>query len=126
MFYHLLADLVVILHLIFIIFVIFGGLTVLLWQRIIWIHIPCVVWGILLEINSWICPLTYLENYFRKSAGKEDYSTGFIQQYLVPIVYPRGLEPDFQVILGLLLIIINIIIYLFIWYQLKMGTNRSN
>lgn len=125
MLFHLFADLVLILHLLFIIFVILGGFTVLLWQRMIWIHIPCVIWGVLLEINSWICPLTYIENYFRRSAGEDSYSIDFIQQYLVPIVYPRGLEPDYQIILGILLVLINIIIYLFIWYQSRLVSNRS-
>lgn len=106
-----LADLTLILHFLFILFVIFGGLFVFKWNRVIWLHVPCAIWGALLEINRWICPLTYLENYFRKQAGTSGYSGGFIEYYLLPVIYPTGLTANTQIMLGIVVIVINLIIY---------------
>ena len=110
-----LADFVLVIHMLFIVFVVFGGLIVLKWYRIIWLHIPCVIWGALIEFFGWICPLTYLENYFRELGNANSYEGGFIQHYLIPIVYPSGLTTNIQIILGTGVIVINLIVYYFVW-----------
>ena len=110
-----LADLVLIVHTLFIIFVVFGGLVVLKWYKIIWVHIPCALWGALIEFLGWICPLTYLENYFREIGNANYYETSFIQHYLLPIIYPTGLTTDIQILLGTIVIVINLIIYCIVW-----------
>ena len=110
-----LADFVLVIHMLFIVFVVFGGLIVLKWHRIIWFHIPCAIWGALIEIFGWICPLTYLENYLLKLGNANYYEGGFIQHYLLPIVYPLGLTTDIQILLGTGVIAINLIVYYFVW-----------
>lgn len=111
----ILADLVLIVHALFIAFVIFGGLFVLKWHKVIWIHIPCAIWGALIEFFGWICPLTYLENYILKMGNANYYESSFIQHYLLPIIYPPGLTTDIQLLLGVIVIVINLIIYCIYW-----------
>jgi len=114
MIYSILADTIVIFHLIFILFAIFGGLL-FYWRRwILLIHVPAIIWVVLLELNSWICPLTPLENTLRHMSGEAGYTGGFIQHYLVPLIYPVGLTPDMQKFLGFSAFFINAIIYFFI------------
>lgn len=115
--YNLLADLVLLLHLTFILFVVFGGLLVLWRSGLAWVHLPCAFWGMLIEFKGWICPLTYLENDLRSAAGSDTYSGGFIENYLVPLVYPPSLTPEIQTLLGLLVLFINLIIYTIIWHR---------
>ena len=112
----LLADLVLIVHSLFIVFVIFGGLFVLKWHKVMWIHIPCAIWGVLIEFFGWICPLTYLENYLRELANINRYETSFIQHYLLPVIYPPGLTVDIQILLGVFVIVMNLVIYLIVWH----------
>ena len=115
--YTLLADLLLVLHAAFILFVVFGGLLVL-WRRgFAWIHIPAALWGILIELQGWICPLTYLENDLRAVAGAEGYAGGFIDHYLVPLVYPSGLTHAMQIKLGLVVLLINAVIYALVWHK---------
>ncbi len=110
-----LADLTIIAHALFIVFVILGGLFVLKWPKVMWLHIPCAIYGALIEFFGWICPLTYLENYLRHMANADTYQTSFVQQYLLPIIYPTGLTTDIQLILGSLVILVNSVIYFFVW-----------
>ena len=112
MLYLFLANLVLVLHLLFIFFVVLGGLLLFRWQRLVWLHLPAAVWGILLEFNHWICPLTYLENDLRRMAGATGYPDGFIHHHLLGVIYPGGLSPDQQILLGGLVILINLCIYL--------------
>ena len=117
--YALLADLILILHATFILFVVFGAVLVF-WRRgIAWVHIPCALWGILIELRGWICPLTYLENDLRAAAGAGGYSGGFIDHYLMPLVYPAGLTSSTQFILGLAVLFFNAIIYTLVWNNRK-------
>jgi hypothetical protein len=109
--YRLLADLVVVVHLGFILFVVLGGLFAIRWQRVIWIHIPAVLWGALNEFAGWMCPLTPLENWLRFRGGTGGYGTGFIQHYIMPLIYPVNLTRDTQVILGLIVLVVNLAIY---------------
>jgi len=112
--YELAADLTLIIHFAFILFVIFGALLFFITTKIIFIHIPAFIWGSYIELTHSICPLTYLENWFLDKANLTIYSEGFIQNYLVPIVYPADLTKDLQIYLGITLIVVNIIIYGFI------------
>lgn len=111
MLYRLLADLVVTIHFLFILFVVLGGLLVLKWKKLAWLHIPCVIWGVLIEFRSWVCPLTYVENYFRRLAGSSGYEGSFIDHYLIPLIYPHGLTPSIQFVLGSTVILTNLVIY---------------
>ena len=109
--YELAADLVLIVHFIFIIFVVFGALLFFVVKKIVFIHIPAFIWGSYIELTHSICPLTYLENWFLGKANLTIYSEGFIENYIVPIVYPTDLTKNLQIYLGITLIVINIIIY---------------
>jgi hypothetical protein len=109
------ADAVLVLHLAFILFVVLGGLLVL-WRRgLVWLHLPAVAWGILIECLGWICPLTTLENWLRMQGGGRGFSGGFIAHYLAPLIYPVGLTRGLQWLLAALVIAVNAIIYLRIW-----------
>jgi len=119
MLYALLADLMIVLHATFILFVVLGGLLVLWRPRLMWLHIPAAAWGILIELQGWICPLTYLENDLRAAAGGSGYTGGFIDHYLVPLVYPSALTHEIQVLLGLTVLFINVLIYSLVWRKLQ-------
>lgn len=103
--YALLADLVLAGHLGFILFVVFGGLLVVRWPRVAWLHLPALVWGSWIELTGGICPLTPLENRLRRSAGGPEYQTTFIEHYIVPLIYPPGLTHGAQLLLGVALIV---------------------
>ena len=109
--YELAANLILIVHFIFIIFVVFGALLFFVVKKIVFIHIPALIWGSYIELTHSICPLTYLENWFLDKANLTIYSEGFIENYIVPIVYPTDLTKNLQIYLGITLIVINIIIY---------------
>ena len=109
--YRLLGLLVVLIHTAFVAFVIFGGFLVLKWRRVMWIHIPAAAWGAMIEFMGWICPLTPLENWLRRRAGAEVYETGFIEKYMLHALYPEGLTRNAQITLGLLVVIVNVIVY---------------
>ena len=115
MVYLALADAVLVLHLAFILFVVLGGLLVL-WRRwLIWLHLPVVAWGILIEFAGWICPLTPLENWLRMQGGDRGFSGGFINHYLVSLIYPAGLTRELQWLLGALVLAINAAMYFHVW-----------
>lgn len=105
------ADAVVLLHLAFILFVALGGLLALRWPRVAWAHLPAVIWGTLIELTGWICPLTPLENRLRAAAGDPTYTGGFIDRYIIPIVYPAGLTRGMQLVLAAAVIVVNLFIY---------------
>jgi Protein of Unknown function (DUF2784) len=109
--YRALADLVLTLHLGFVLFVVFGGLLVMQWPRIVWIHVPAAVWGVAIEYTGWICPLTPLENSLRVMGGEAGYAGGFIEHYLLPTLYPQGLTRGTQFVLGSLVLMINAAAY---------------
>lgn len=105
------ADLIVIIHFSFILFVILGGLLVIKWKKFIWLHIPAAIWGMLIEFFGWFCPLTTLENQLRQNKNGEAYSSGFIEHYIIPLIYPEGLTREIQIALGIAVVIINLLIY---------------
>ena len=117
--YELAANLTLIVHFAFILFVVFGALLFFVATKIIFIHFPALIWGSYIELTNSICPLTYLENWFLHKANLTTYSEGFIQNYLVPIVYPVSLTKDLQIYLGIALIVINIVFYAFMFNKLK-------
>jgi hypothetical protein len=114
MMYRILADLVVGLHFVFVVFVVAGGLLVLRWPKLAYLHIPVAVYGGAIEFVGWICPLTPLENSLRRQAGESGYSTGFIEHYLLPVLYPSALTRDIQLLLGVAVIGINLAIYVYV------------
>ena len=111
MFPHFAANAVVVFHLGFILFVICGGWLVLYHLRWAWLHAPAWAWGVWIEVSHRICPLTPLENHFRALAGEAGYSGGFIDHYLIPVIYPAGLEPTDQVSLAAALLTMNAALY---------------
>ena len=102
-----LADGVVLLHFAFVVFVVLGGFLVVRWRRLAWLHVPCAVWGFLIEVEGWICPLTYLENDLRRRAGQLGYSGSFIEHYLLPVIYPPGLTRSVQIVIGSAVVAVN-------------------
>ena len=112
--YRLAADAVLIVHLAFIVFVALGGFAVLRWPRLAFAHLPAVAWGAALELNGWLCPLTPLENALRRAAGESGYAGGFIEHYLIALIYPSGLTPTIQLWLGLGVLAINLPIYAYL------------
>lgn len=111
MIYRVLADGVLVLHLGFVVFVVLGGLLVLRWRRVAWVHLPAAGWGALIELAGWICPLTPLENRLRHLGGEAGYGGGFVEHYLLPVLYPGGLTRETQITLGLLVLAINAVVY---------------
>jgi hypothetical protein len=118
--YHVLAGLVVVAHGAFILYAVLGALLVLRLPRSVWVHVPTVAWAVGLETLGWTCPLTPLENALRVRAGELGYSGGFIEQYLLPIIYPGGLTPTLQ--LGLALFVVGVNVGL---YALVLGRRRA-
>lgn len=118
--YLLLADLIVVLHLGFIAFAALGALLLFKWPRLIWLHLPAMIWAAITEFRGLICPLTPLENWLRQQAGADPYQSGFISHYLLPLIYPPGLSPSIQWLLGGILVTLNLLIYTwFFWYKYK-------
>jgi hypothetical protein len=115
MLYRLLADLVVVLHFAFVLFVVLGGLFALRWPRAAWIHLPVAVWGAGIELVQGICPLTPLENRLRRLGGEAGYSGGFVEHYVLPVLYPAELSRDVQLGLGIFVIVLNVAIYTLVW-----------
>jgi Protein of Unknown function (DUF2784) len=106
-----LADLVVVLHLAFVAFVVAGGLLVLRWPKLAWVHLPAAAWGAIVELTGWICPLTPLENWLRERAGSEVYAGDFVARYIVPTLYPEALTRTSQLLMGLAVILLNAVLY---------------
>ena len=117
--YRIAADLVLATHLIFIVFVVLGGLLALRYRWVIMIHIPAAVWGAFVEISGRICPLTTWENQLRQSAGDSGYADSFVEHYLLPVIYPAGLTHSTQIWIAGLVIVVNVVIYGWLVYRLK-------
>lgn len=110
--YRALADLVVVFHFAVVVFVIAGGLLVLRWRRVAWVHLPVIAWVIFAELFQRICPLTFLENWLRSRGGGEAYRGDFVAHYIIPVLYPEGLTPRIQVMLGTFIFVTNVMLYL--------------
>ena len=117
MIYRVLADALVVIHLIFVLFALLGGLLILKWKKVIWGHVPAVLWAVWIEWQGWICPLTPLENWLRGQAGEGWYQQGFIDHYIVPVLYPIGLTREWQIVFGAIVFVLNLMIYSWVWYR---------
>lgn len=111
MLYGVLADILVVVHAAFIAFVVFGGMLVWRWHGMIWLHVPAMTWGVIVSITPLFCPLTPWENHVRRLAGGSGYDAGFIEHYLVPLIYPDGLTLEIQLLLAAFVILVNAAIY---------------
>ena len=118
----LLADLVVALHVAFILFAALGGLLALRWRWMVWVHLPVVAWAAIVEVTGRICPLTPLENRLREASGGGAYQGDFIAHYLIPVVYPPGLTREIQLALGVALVLINVVVYGIAWRRRARGS----
>lgn len=117
--YQRLADGVVLLHLAFVMFVVGGGLLVLRWPRLAWLHLPAAFWGAFVEFSGWLCPLTPVENWLRRQAGGASYHSDFIEHYILPLLYPGSLTRGMQLVLGTLVVLINLGLYGWMWRRLQ-------
>ena len=120
--YRLVANAVVAFHALFILFVVLGGFIAWRWRWVAALHIPCALWGMLIEYRGWICPLTPLENTLRARAGQQGYSGGFVEHYLLPAIYPSGLTPRIQAVLGTAVLVINAVAYTLLIRRLTRGS----
>ena len=125
MYYQIAADLVVLVHLGFVGFVVAGGLRVLKWRPVAAIHIPAALWGALVELQGWYCPLTPLEQYLRKAGGQSAYSGDFVERYLIPVLYPADLDREMQMLLGAAVVAINLVLYAWVLIQLQRRRKRG-
>lgn len=114
--YGLLADLLVVLHLLFILFVVFGGILAIRWHGLAWAHLPAVAWAVVVEWAGWLCPLTPWEVRLRSLAGEAGYHGDFVAQYLLPVLYPEALTRTTQLLLGAAVLAVNAAIYGGWWY----------
>lgn len=114
--YGALADLALVIHFAFVAFVVFGGLAALRWRRVAWVHIPVAIYGALIELVGFVCPLTPIEIAFRERGGEAGYQGGFIEHYITAALYPTGLTREIQIVLGLSVLALNGIIYT-IWMR---------
>ena len=124
--YGLLADAVLLAHAGFVAFVMLGGLLVLRWPRLAWMHLPVVAWGAGIEFTGGICPLTPLENQLRALAHQQGYAGGFVEHYVFGLLYPEGLTRNLQLGLGLLVIVVNVIVYTWIWHRHRGATRPAD
>jgi len=120
--YQLAADFILLLHFVFIVFAVSGGVLVFKWRWLGYLHVPAALWAGLIVMVGWICPLTPVENMLRKAGGGEVYSVSFIEHYLMPIIYPSGLSREMFIAMGAAVIIVNLILYSILFVKRK---NRS-
>ena len=125
MLYLRLADLVLVVHLAFVVFVVAGGLLVLRWPSLAWMHLPAAAWGILIEYAGWICPLTPLEVALRQRGGGAGYPGGFIEHYVTAALYPSGLSRGVQIGLGTLALAVNVLVYWRLVVRLRASRRRG-
>jgi hypothetical protein len=121
--YRALADFVLLSHLAFIVFVIAGGCFALRWRWVPFVQLPAALWGVFIEISGRVCPLTPLENALRHAAGSSGYSGGFVEHYLVPVIYPSALSHPIQLVLASLVVFVNALVYWIVWR--RHGTPRQ-
>lgn len=105
------ADLALLLHLGFILFALFGALLAFRWRWVPWLQLPAAAWGVFVELTGRLCPLTTVENHFRHLAGEGGYAGGFVEHYLLPLIYPEGLTRDVQFVLAAVVLAVNLVVY---------------
>jgi hypothetical protein len=125
MLHRFIADSVLIAHSGFVLFVVLGGVLCFRWRWAVWIHLPAVTWGIAVQLMNWSCPLTPLENHFRGLGGQAGFSGGFVEHYLLSILYPGGLTRELQIVLGLVVIGVNLAVYLSVFAASRCTTTGA-
>lgn len=125
MLYRYAAEAVLLLHLLFIAFVVLGSLLTVWRRRVLFIHLPAAAWGAFVELTGRVCPLTSLENTLLIKAGTAGYSESFVEHYLLRIIYPEGLTREIQYILGGLVIVINVSLYLWLFHRLRVENQKD-
>jgi uncharacterized protein DUF2784 len=114
-----LADAIVVVHALFVAFAVAGGLLVV-WKPIVAVvHLPAALWAAWVELSGSLCPLTPLENAWRRAAGETGYSGGFVDHYIMPVLYPAGLTPRIQLGLGVVVLAINAVFYSIAWRRMR-------
>jgi hypothetical protein len=113
--YRALADIVLLVHFAFVVFVVAGGLLALRWPRVAWVHVPLAIYGAIIEFVGFVCPLTPLEVRLRERGGEAGYAGGFIEHYITATIYPEGLTRQVQITMGLAVIAINVVVYTVWW-----------
>ncbi len=121
MVYRVLADTVACVHLAFVLFVAVGAVLAARWRGVAWVHLPAAAWGAFVEFTGWICPLTPLENALDARAGEVGYAGGFVDHYLMPLIYPATLTRGTQVVLGLLVVVFNGVVYAWLILSRRSG-----
>ena len=117
--YRLLSDAIVVAHFGFVLFAFLGGLLVLRWRRVAWVHLPCAAWGVIVEFTGWICPLTTWEKSFRELGRTPGYEGGFVEHYVAAVMYPDGLTRGMQLAIGLLVLAVNVAVYWHVFRRRK-------
>ena len=115
MWYRGAADVVLVVHFAFVVFVVLGGLLALRWPRVAWVHVPVALYGALIEFAGFVCPLTPLEVWLRRQGGEAGYEGGFVEQYITAALYPTGLTREIQLALGVGVLVINAAVYTLWW-----------
>ncbi len=126
MVYRILADMLAVFHFAYVIFAVLGGLLLLWRRKLVWLHVPVVVMAALIEFTGWICPLTPLENWFRVKGGEAGYPGGFVEHYIIPILYPAPLTRGIQLVLGAFVVGINLLIYWYVFVARKPKTDSKS
>ncbi len=106
-----LATLVVLVHMAFVAFVVAGAVLTLRWPRVAWVHLPAALWGAMIALAGWVCPLTPLENWLRVRGGAATYDRGFLEHYLLPLLYPAPLTRGVQIATGVFVVVVNVLVY---------------
>lgn len=115
--YTILADLIVILHAMFVLFVLFGGFLIVKWPQAKWLHLPVMAWGVMIEFTGWICPLTPLESWLRQQAGNTGNEADFLQRFLSALLYPDDLTRAMQIAFGTIVVALNLVVYGWLWQR---------
>ncbi len=116
------ATAVVLLHMAFVAFVVLGGLLALRWPRVAWVHVPAALWGAVIALVGWVCPLTPFENWLHVQGGQSPYTTGFLEHYLLPILYPVAMTRHLQLATGVFVVGLNALVY---WRVLRRRTKLA-
>jgi hypothetical protein len=124
--YRALADVVVVIHFCFVLFVVLGGVLVLRRPWLAWLHVPVAIWGALIEFAGWICPLTPLENHLRALGREPGYSGGFVEHYITAVLYPSGLTRGMQVAIGVFVLAVNVTVYGILIARMRRGRAEHN
>ena len=117
--WRLLADVVVVVHALFIVFVVAGGLLALRWRWIAFVHLPVAVYGVVIELVGFTCPLTPLEKALRRRAGSAGYDGGFVEHYVIPLVYPGEFTSGVKIVLAVLIVAVNVVVYTIVWRRAR-------